>query len=319
MKNYFNLQYYSIRHFLLKLLFFFLIIYFVDYGLGKLFEYLYFKQESGLLYRTTYSIEETKADILIFGSSRANHHYHPEVFEQRFKMSYYNVGRDGNYLPYHYAVLKSILKRHTPKIVILDIVNEEFAINQSSYDKLSCLLPYYKRHPEIRPIVQMKGPYEKFKMVSNLYPYNSLLFTIFVGNMEFNKKRKGDVEGYVPLFKSLNCQAYNEVNPVNYQIDPNKIEIYNSFITDCKSYKDLQLIIINSPYFIRYKNEDYSIDLGSKIASKYHVPFYDFANDSVFLNHPEYFVDKLHLNDKGAKVFSNRLIDSLLIRKIINN
>jgi len=32
-------------------------------------------------YRTTYVMDSTKADILVFASSRASHHYVPEIFE----------------------------------------------------------------------------------------------------------------------------------------------------------------------------------------------------------------------------------------------
>ena len=69
------------KFFLLKLVVLFVIIFIFDYSVGNILRYFYFKQESGMPYRTTYSIEKTTADILIFGSSRANHHYHPDVFE----------------------------------------------------------------------------------------------------------------------------------------------------------------------------------------------------------------------------------------------
>lgn len=94
------------QYFFLKLVVLFTIVFILDYSIGNVLRYFYFKQESGLQYRTTYSIEKTRADVLIFGSSRANHHYNPIVFENRLKQSYYNVGRDGNFIFYHSAVLK---------------------------------------------------------------------------------------------------------------------------------------------------------------------------------------------------------------------
>ena len=41
------------------------------------------------------------------------------------KLSFYNAGRDGNFMFYHLAVLKGVLNRYSPKIVILDFVAEE--------------------------------------------------------------------------------------------------------------------------------------------------------------------------------------------------
>jgi hypothetical protein len=192
------------KKFFIKLFIFLAIVVLFDFAIGAALRHYYFKQESGVQYRTTYSMEQTKADLVIFGSSRATHHYVPDVFEQRLNMSYYNVGRDGNFIFYHYAVLKSILKRYTPKIIILDISGAEFSVGQDSYDRLSALLPYYKTHPEIRPIVELKSEYEKIKLASSIYPFNSSIITIALGNAEFNKKRNDDTEGYVPLKKNWN-------------------------------------------------------------------------------------------------------------------
>ena len=105
------------------------------------------------------------------------------------KLSFYNAGRDGNFMFYHLAVLKGVLNRYSPKIVILDFVAEEFAQNQYSYDRLSSLLPYYKSHPEMRSIINLKSKYEKIKLLSQIYPYNSLMLTIAVGNSGVNKRK----------------------------------------------------------------------------------------------------------------------------------
>ncbi|WP_315814274.1 hypothetical protein [Paraflavitalea speifideaquila] len=146
---------------LYKLSIFVLIIVAGDFLLGQALRYWYFKQQSGLLYRTTYAMDMTNSKALIFGSSRANHHYHPRVIEEGLGLSTYNTGRDGNFILYNTAVLKSTLKRYTPSVIILDL--DIFSFNQSpeNYDRLSALLPYYKAHEEIRDIVELRSPFEK--------------------------------------------------------------------------------------------------------------------------------------------------------------
>ena len=177
-----------ILYFVTKLFTFLLLIFAIDYCVGQLLSYFYFKQKSGVDYRTTYSINITKEDILIFGSSRANHHYHPHIFKSRLHMSYYNAGRDGTSIIYHYALLKGVLKRYSPKIIILDILNKEFQKNADSYEKISPLLPYYNSHPEIRSIVQLRSRYEKHKLFSKIYPFNSAVLKIAMGNAGTGKK-----------------------------------------------------------------------------------------------------------------------------------
>src|SRR5689334_10740304 len=145
----------------------------LDFVIGTVLDTFYFRQTSGEGYHTTYSMDKTNAGLLIFGSSTAIHNYVPEVFNKKLNISTYNVGRDGISIFYDYAVLKATLKRYSPRAIILNFDPQEFKEDQESYDRLSCLLPYYKKHPEIRSIVELKSPWEKFKLLSHIYPYNS--------------------------------------------------------------------------------------------------------------------------------------------------
>ena len=298
------------KYFFFKLVIFFSIVFILDYSIGNVLNYFYFKQESGLQYRTTYSIEKTTADILIFGSSRANHHYDPDVFEKRLNLSYYNVGRDGNFILYHSAVLKGVLKRYSPKIVILDFIDDEFRKNQQNYDRLSSLLPYYRMHPEMRSIIELKSKFEKLKMLSCIYPYNSSMLTIAVGNTEFNKKRRGDIQGYVPLTKVWNRTIQIDSISTNYETDTIKIRAYKTFIHNCIQSK-VKLYIVCSPYFINSNHTEHSVRIGQEIAKRNNVEFLDFSKDSTFINNSTLFADISHLNEVGAKLFSNKIIDKI--------
>lgn len=297
---------------------FILIVTFFDFAFGSVLRYFYFKQESGPQYRTTYSIEKNNADLLIFGSSRASHHYKPDIFEKKIKLSYYNTGRDGNFIFYYYAVLKCILKRYKPKIIVLDISRDEFLKNTLSYERISFLLPYYDKYPEIRPIIELKSPYEKIKLRSSIYPYNSSIFTIIAGNSEFNKNRKKDIKGYIPIFKSFKTSTIKQKN-IGLEIDNIKVKIFEEFIKDCVN-SNIKLFIVCSPYYFSknlsnpYNHE--SINIAQKIAIKNNIMFFDYSNDLEISRSKEFFSDPEHLNNKGADVFSNKITDSIIKNKI---
>ena len=108
-------------YFTAKMILLLFIIFLLDFSIGQILRYFYFKSECGRQYRATYAIEKTTADVLIFGSSRAYHHYIPPLIENKLKQSCYNTGSPGQYLLYNYATLKAVLKRYTPKIIILDV------------------------------------------------------------------------------------------------------------------------------------------------------------------------------------------------------
>jgi hypothetical protein len=200
----------------------FLLVLICDFLVGSALRRFYFTERSGLHYRTTYSIDSTNAEILVFGSSKANHNYVPDLFEKAFHASFYNAGRDGAGIFYHLAVLKSNLRRHKPKIIIFDYTGK-FDRNRESYDRLSSLLPYYQGHKEIRSIIEMRSPFEKIKLLSRIYPFNSMLFTIIIGNMKLNSSRKPDDKGYVALHREWPDKIDSMKTSRIYDIDDRKV------------------------------------------------------------------------------------------------
>jgi len=295
--------------YLLKKLFIvFIIILLFDLLIGKTLEYFYYRQTSGLLYRTTYSMDSTTADILIFGSSRANHHYVPEILEDSLKMFYYNTGRDGSGIFYQLAVLKSILKRHNPKIVILDYY-DVLEFNQSDYDRLSSLLPYYKRHIEIQDIVNKRSSFEMVKLLSSTYPYNSLLTTIMVGNFDMNKKRKSDNKGYVPLYSEWKLDLKTVESIPKLSLDVNKKNSFIEFIDLCRK-SEIKVYVVYSPIFMLHADEE-EISIAKKLCKERNVDFLDFSKDNFFLSRPDFFQDITHLNHKGAITFTNQVLTKI--------
>jgi len=302
----------SYLYLFIKIVAFLLLAFIFDYLLGAVFRHFYFKQTSGWEYSTKYSIEDTKADILIFGASRAQQQYNPLFFEERLKQTAYNVGRDGESIFYHYGILKAVLKRYSPKTIILDVENGIFKQAESSYDRLSVLLPFYYDHLELRSVIEMRGHFEKFKLKSQIYPYNSLLFKIAIGNTEYNKKRKEDINGYLPLTNSLNEPIRTVDFTKPYIIDSNKLNVYRSFINDCLA-ADVKLYIVCSPYFINAIGVDSSMKIAKAIAAENKIDVIDFSKNQTFLSNSKLFDDTVHVNATGAKLFTNQLIDSIIL------
>lgn len=281
-----------------------LVVFVLDFAVGNTLNYLFFKESSGLHFRTTYAMEKTKADILVFGSSRANHHYVPKVFEDSLKMSFYNTGRDGTGIFFQLAVLKSILKRYTPKIIILDYEGG-FKKGTHAYDRMSSLLPYYKTHREIRNIIELKSPYERIKLLSKIYPFNSDILTIMMGNLEINKKRWNDNKGYLPLYKVWNAKIDSIKTFSTYEVDPNQIAAFNEFINMAKE-SGAKVFVVYSPIFLK-GNRNQDINLCNEICSDENVHFWDYSKDTLFLNNNCFFQDVEHMNNNGALIFSESI------------
>ncbi|MBE7509166.1 MAG: hypothetical protein HS118_03160 [Bacteroidia bacterium] len=295
---------YPVVYFLFKLFLFAVLIFVLDFGIGSLLRHYYFTQKSGLQYLTTYSMEQTEARLLVFGSSRANHHYIPDTLERYFHSTCYNVGRNGASIFYHLAILKSVLKRYTPDYIILDFTRIELEERASSYERLSTLLPYYHDHPEIRSIIELRSKYERIKLLSEIYPYNSNFFTIIAGNMKFNKKRKEDFKGYVPLKTTMDSLSKGWLKEEKEAgLDSFKINAYREFILLCKK-SNIKLTVVCSPYIFKAEGSGISLHTGQKIAKENGIEFLNYSEDPRFINKYSLFTDRNHLNYKGAEIYS---------------
>jgi len=247
---------------------------------------------------------KTEARFLVFGSSRANHHYVPRIIEEEINMDYYNVGRDGSFIPYHYAVLCSILSRWTPNIVILDITKNDLIKQGDDYARLSVLLPYYEDNVSIRQVVNMKSKFEKIKLLSKIYPYNSQIFSIMLGNISSLSAKKKDEKGFVGLTDGFKGDT-TKTNWIE-ELDERKVELYKRFIGKCKE-NGVLLYVVCSPYYLNDTISGKSVSLAKSIAVSAGVEFIDFSNDKGFVENKKLFYDKNHLNERGAIIFTKEL------------
>ncbi|MFT3980263.1 MAG: D-alanyl-lipoteichoic acid biosynthesis protein DltD [Ferruginibacter sp.] len=292
---------------LLNGMLFLALVFMLDWAIGSVLRYYYFKQTSGLLYRTTYSIEKTTSPLLVMGSSRANHHYDPSLLSKNLGKEAYNTGRDGNYIFYNYAVLKCILKRYTPSVIIYDFTLSDLQAEPDSYDRLSSLLPYYQKHPEVRPVVELRSPFEKVKLVSGIYPFNSLLFTIMRGNNASPAGEENETNGFIPLDNHWNKPIAAPLAKDNIPtIDSTKVKYFKMYIDACQA-AGIKLYMVFSPVFINYTESPKALQEARKVLKEKGVVFYDFSADSSFTNHPEFFSDPVHLNKEGARKFSDTI------------
>ena len=111
------------KSFLIKLTVFLVIIFVVDHLSGRVMGYIYNNTTKGDYGRSNYICKQTNQDILIFGSSRAIHHYDPTILKEKLGMTCYNCGEDGMGIICSYGRYSMIKQRYNPKLIIYDILN----------------------------------------------------------------------------------------------------------------------------------------------------------------------------------------------------
>jgi len=291
---------------------------------GYVLRTLYFSQKAGQAYILNHTFNDVKSDVLIFGNSRAQHHYDTRILSDSLKMSCYNAGLDGGHsIIMQYAQIKIITNRYTPKIIILDFNPSNIVRFPGDYDRLSILLPYFGKYPDLQPFILLRGPFEKVKLLSAIYPFNSDIINIFRLNAVKLASRMKNFEGYVPIKnKVMNISMlktkHNEEESTS--IDSNMIMALKNIILLCKE-KNISLYIINSPIyrtdFTENKLQTPEAKMSLEIILNNKVKFLDFANDTTFSKQHELFADNNHLNEKGATKYS-QIISSVLKTQNVN-
>ena len=294
---------------------FLLLIIVLDQIFGRTLRHYYFTSTSGDYYRTTYAMDSTKAEIIILGSSRASHHNIPQLIEDSSGMSCYNTGRDGNFLLFSYAVFNSIVKRYNPKIIILDINPSELYQANEAYEGLASLLPYYNNKPELQNIIKLRSKVEKYKMLSAIYPFNSNVIAIGKGNLGSYNDNK--LKGYLPLHgTTLLLNKPKLLDEGENKLDINKLNAIDSMALICLQ-KSIRFIIVQSPRYADV-NQKAENQILLDIMMKYNGFYYNLVNESMFINNPALFRDSPHLNDIGAQLFTQLIIQKIKYSQKVN-
>jgi hypothetical protein len=295
------------RKYIIKIFYLLTALIFSDYIVGLGLNYFYYKQSQGKLFNLTFAMEQQDANVLIFGSSRAMHQYNPDIISDVLRLSCFNAGYDGQNILYHKALFDVITERYNPKIIILDVNTSELDVNKSSYDSLAVLNPYVKKHPVLWETLILRSPFEKIKHFSGIYPYNSLLGRIIMGNLRF-KTRDISINGFTAQ-KGVWNDSLEEIEYDEKRLDINKINAFNKFLYDSKK-RGITVYVVLSPMFRKIVNYSTSIKYIREECARQDVPFISYQNNNYFFDKGLFF-DPSHLNYIGADIFSSDISNLL--------
>ena len=298
------------KKYLVKILLFFIAIAVVDILFGNACQYMNDHSKGGGTKSRYYVCKESNDDVLVFGSSRAKHHYVPDVFEDGLKMTCYNAGEDGNGVIYCYAILRMITQRYTPKIIIYDVSDYDI-YTDDNLKYLDLLKPYYYEQG-IDSLFWQVEPKTRIMMISNLYRFNTSFLRVF-GN--FVCPMTNYPKGYSALYNSMDYEPENKEEKKG-TIDDLKIRCFEKLIDLSKS-KDIILICCVSPSYKEPPHEEYYEPI-KRLCNNHGIPFLYFETDPTISNTKLFFNDRTHMNDNGARVYSGMLVDRLLDMRVFH-
>lgn len=293
------------RH-LIKILLFVLILALIDVVTGAVFSRLTEYARGGDTARNEYICDRTSEDVLVFGSSRAIHHYNPEIITAMTGMTCYNCGQDGNGAILNYGRFHLIAQRYHPKMVLYDVIPEfDLQEGEDNTKFLGWLRPYYDRQG-IDSLFISVDPTEKYKMMSQMYRYNSRFIQILSDCI--HPVQDNGFNGFSAIEKEMDKMKISsgKRSPGEAACDSLKLYYLNKMIDEAA---DTRFVMIVSPY---WDGMDPALIQPVKVLCQERgILFLDFSNDPKYLHQDIYFADGSHLNARGVDEFTRDVISRL--------
>ncbi len=294
------------RKYLFKIFIFLALVVVADLLGGMFFRYWYGRIDAGAIGKEQYIGLQANEDLLIFGSSRAEFHYDPRILQDTLGMTCYNCGASGYGIILAYARLKMVTQRHQPKVIVLD-VSRDFDIVKSDNAKIvGALKPFYDLEG-IDSVALSIDTTEKYKMLSQLYRYNSNLhhnpMALFKAKPA---ERKPDAaKGYLAQkgeFDKMRVREQGGGLLDIHEVDTLKLNYVEKFIDLSRGSR---LFFVISPIWYGMKTEE--LKPIRDICQQRGIPIIDFSNDPKYVHNDSLFKDGKHLNQRGAEAFTKDL------------
>ncbi len=295
------------KQFFIKISLISIIVIISDITIGGVMDYVVDHITVGGRGRDNYICNKCVDDILVFGSSRAVHHYNSKMLEDSLRMSCYNCGEDGNGIFLSYGRLLMIKERHCPSVIIYDYVPVfDLELNDNN-QYLGWLKNRYKREG-IDQIIDDINRLEKYKLKSGMYRHNSVFLQNLATYFTSISNDTG-VKGFRPLKGEIDeMKIKNE--SVKQEAEVAKDPLKSKYLYMFKeASKGARLIFVVSPiwYGMKSSEKQYIKDF----CEENNLEFIDFSNNPKYVHNNLYFKDGAHLNEYGANEFTKDLISLL--------
>ena len=303
----------------------FIITFSVAYATGRLFDNIYKKRWSTLFFEKTDALvkDSTRYDILFLGNSRVHFGINPYYIDSITKLNSYNFANGGSDAQDIMLTSNIYLQKHrAPKLVIISLDMGALKINESLKTCFHYL--FYLENDTINKYMAQAGhstslikilPFTKYSFFDE---YNRT--SLFVKGKEYPVFDHNIYKGFLNIHQQMNSNAaglYN-IKTGSDTLWDTAITYFRNAVTALQQ-KGTVVVFVSPPEkkssgargttFRKITDSIFTV-----IANEYHLKQLHFENDAVYTD--GYFVDDIHLNEPGTRIYSMQLADS--IRNILS-
>ncbi|OGS80313.1 MAG: hypothetical protein A3G95_01880 [Flavobacteria bacterium RIFCSPLOWO2_12_FULL_31_7] len=238
-----------------------------------------------------------KYDVIIMGTSRANNHFVTELFEKQ-GLKAFNYGMSGSHL-FETALLLKLMVANQYEIKNL-VLEADLSICNEKRDEgtTARFMPYIHRNDIIKKHYENEAD---FYPIYYLPFYRYIKFDNKIGFRELSdvasQKTTNTLhnKGYYPLISHKKGNMKNNIS----SLQPIRNKYYEEIKQICKQ-NNIKLTVVMTPMCENTKGLEYF----NKVQQLY-PEIHNFEN---VVTDDKYFASCGHLNDEGARIYTNRII-----------
>lgn len=277
----------------------------IDRAVGLALSALYRQSNATDAYKISYSNEETRAELLLMGSSRCLHHFAPAIFEKELGMTCYNAADWGiKNIYFHYGLLGNILERYTPRVIVFEIHPCDWLHTPySDVERAGSLAPYCGMSAACDEMLKLSGNYWPC-LLSTVFRYTGSLPDLLAGRWGSMDR---SLKGWKPLDGQMDTTGV-AAEEYPYAVDSQKTEVLERFIETCRE-KGILLILTVAPMYVCSDRDPFQYV--RSLASRHQLALIDHYSDPDYTGKAALFYDFGHLNRQGAERYSEKVSKEL--------
>ena len=243
-------------------------------------------------------------DVVILGSSRANNHFVPELFEKK-GLKTFNYGMSGAHL-FEASLLLKLMAERNYKIKNVILEADLGLCNEKESEAIAAKFLPYIHHSET--IKNHFSGQENFKELYYIPFYRYIDFDALIGFREMYNTATGTTTnilhnlGYHPLKSNKRGNMKNDIRALK----PIRNKYYEEIKQICMQ-NNYNLISVMTPMCTNVKGLDY-FEKANKIYPEIH-------NLENVVQGDQYFSSCGHMNDAGARMFTSIVIEKFFEKK----
>ena len=262
-------------------------------------------------------------DMVFLGSSRTYMHYNPEVFDSVLGTNSFNCGLSARGLDAQTAKYHAFCRCHgMPDYLLLNLDICVFHPSEQTEQEQKYIVahtdreqffPYFFDRKLVSELCSCGSEdiswTERYLPLIRYAGYKNVLFEAFGGN---SMPQAPTVRGFSD-FDYKDDWDYQTWGHFRYKKDERFDSLLALLMAECHSNNVTPVFVLGpayDQYMLQMDNRDEALAIVQNMAKQYDAPLFDFTDCSISSD-SAYFCDPIHLNSRGAYLFSMLLAQSL--------